>query len=368
MERIYLDHAATTPVAPEVVSAMLPWFEDFGNPSSLYFEGRRARQAIDQAREVLASRLGCLFGEVHFTSSGTESCNLALIGCARAALANGSGRRRILVPASEHHAILHTAPFLAALGFRLEVVPVDQFGRVQLKALAEALGDDVLLVSVMTANNELGSLSPVVEASRLARRVGALMHTDAVQSFGLDQRTVDELECDLLTASAHKLYGPKGVGLLYVRSGAPVLPVMTGGGQERELRAGTENVAGIVGFGGGVSHCVPGTASARNSFLKNLSSKAQPTVPREIPSLSSHAHVRFPDIHADTLLIKLDRLGISANSGAACSSGSIEPSHVLLACGYSSSEAAECIRFSFGRGQDDRLGARAAELVNDVIS
>lgn len=368
MERIYLDHAATTPIAPEVVSAMLPWLEDFGNPSSLYLEGRQARHAIDQAREVLAARLGCLFGEVHFTSSGTESCNLALLGCARAALATGNGRRRILVSASEHHAVLHTGPLLAELGFRLEVVPVDQFARVELSSLAATLAEDVLLVSVMTANNELGTLSPIVEASRLARRVGALMHTDAVQSFGLDQRTVDDLECDLLSASAHKLYGPKGVGLLYVRSGTPILPVTTGGGQERELRAGTENVPGIAGFATAVSRYIPGTVSARNSFLKNLSSRAHPTVPREIPCLPGHAHVRFPDFQAETLLIKLDRLGISASSGAACSSGSVEPSHVLLASGYSSDEAAECIRFTFGRGQDAALGAHAAAIVNDAIA
>ena len=370
MDRIYLDHAATTPLDPRVREAMLPWLSEFGNPSSLHEEGRRARHAIDEAREILAERLGCLFGEAHFTSSGTESCNLAILGCARAALEKGIERRRILVSAVEHHAVLHTAPILHDLGFRLEAIQVDRFGRADLDVLSHLLAEDVLMVSVMTANNEVGTLQPVVEAARLAHGCRALFHTDAVQTFGVDSSKVDELECDLLSATAHKSYGPKGAGLLYVRSGTSISPITVGGGQERDMRAGTENVAAIVGFGSAVQLGAETEeiGMARDCFLANLKCDYLRTVPLEVGSLPGHAHVRFPGVAADTLLIKLDRMGISASSGAACSSGSIEPSHVLLACGYAEKDASECIRFTFGKGQGSTTGKRAAEIVNAALS
>ncbi|HWA82783.1 MAG TPA: cysteine desulfurase family protein [Fimbriimonadaceae bacterium] len=343
MRRIYLDHAATTPLLPEVREAMAPWLDrEFGNPSSLHEEGRRARAAIDEAREVLSGCLGCLFAEVLFTSSGTEAANLAIVG---AALANEDpSRRRVLVGAAEHHCVLHTRPLLEKLGFRVEPIQVDRIGRLRLDTLEQMLGPDVLLVSVMHANNELGTIQPAGEALQLARQNGALFHCDAVQTFGFP-------EADLITYSAHKIYGPKGVGAIYIKAGTKVKPLAVGGGQEREMRAGTENVAGIVGFAAAVKAMPKAVNStARDVFLERLAAAGfVPTVPDSLDTLPGHAHGRFPGIDAETILIRLDRAGVSASSGAACSSGSLEPSHVLLACGYSEKEAKEGLRFTFGR-------------------
>ncbi|HVT13296.1 MAG TPA: cysteine desulfurase family protein [Fimbriimonadaceae bacterium] len=357
MRRIYLDHAATTPLVPEVREAMAPWLErEFGNPSSLHEEGRRARAAIDQARETLSGRLGCLFAEVLFTSSGTEAANLAIVG---AALANeDSSRRRVLMGAAEHHCVLHTRPLLERLGYQVETIPVDQTARVRLDILEEMLGPDVLLVSVMHANNELGTMQPVEEVAILARRHGALYHCDAVQTFGFP-------DADLVTYSAHKIYGPKGSGAIYIRAGTKVKPLAVGGGQEREMRAGTENVAGIVGFAAAV-RALPShfDSAVRDAFLARLASAGfAPTVSDACETLAGHAHGRFPGIDAETMLIRLDRAGISASSGAACSSGSLEPSHVLLACGYSEKEAREGLRFTFGRSSPMEDAEEAAERV-----
>lgn len=361
MNRIYLDHAATTPMASEVRAAMMPWLErEFGNPSSLHEEGRTARAAIDQAREVLSSHLGCLFAEVLFTSSGTEAANLAIVG---AALANEDGRRnRVLMGAAEHHCVLHTRPILERLGYRVELIPVDRIARVQLDRLERMLGPDVLLVNVMHANNELGTLQPVVEIANLARRHGALLHSDAVQTLGHPQ--VGLPDADLLTFSAHKVNGPKGAAAIYIKAGTKLKPLAVGGGQEREMRAGTENVAAIVGFAAAVSNIGPTQPKARDRFLDQLLTAGfLPTVPNRQDALPGHAHVRFPGIDAETMLIRLDRAGVSASSGAACSSGSLEPSHVLLACGYSPKEAREGLRFTFGRQTTIAQAEDAADRV-----
>ncbi len=372
MKRIYLDHAATTPVLPEVAEAMEPWLGgSYGNPSSLHEEGRRARAAVDEARETLSRHLGCLFAEVLFTSSGTEAANLAILG---AALANeDTSRRRVLLGAAEHHCVLHTAPLLRRLGYVVELIPVDRTARVRVDAIAEMLGDDVLLVSVMHANNELGTIQPVREVAALSRQHGALFHCDAVQTFA----TASELEADLVSYSAHKVYGPKGIGAIYVKAGTRVKPLAVGGGQEREMRAGTENVAGIVGFaaavkargrtevrhtGSGVNYAL---RLARDTFLDLLVDAGfVPTMPNRDDSLDGHAHVRLPGVNAETMLIRLDRMGVSASSGAACSSGSLEPSHVLLVCGYSEQEAKEGLRFTLGR--PTTIGD-AEEAANRVI-
>lgn len=369
MKRLYVDHAATTPPLPEVAEAMRPWLaEEFGNPSSLHAEGRRARQALDQARETLSERLGCLFGEVIFTSSGTEAANLALMGVALEALATGSPRRRVLIGAAEHHCVLHAAEPLRAIGFRVELIPVDRFSVVRPEALRELLDDDTLLVSVMRANNETGALNPIPELAALAQEAGALFHADAVQTFGSRRETVDELGVDLLSASAHKINGPKAAGFLYVRSGVLLKPWAVGGGQERDLRAGTENVAAIVGFAEAVRRIEPTSTEARDAFWEEIGDAVVRTLPAEAPCLPGHAHFRVPGLSAEKLLIKLDRLGLSASSGAACSSGSVEPSHVLLACGFSPAEAAEGVRFSFGRGQSAADGRRAAELLLQAVA
>ncbi|MBS1713479.1 MAG: cysteine desulfurase [Armatimonadetes bacterium] len=366
--RIYLDHAATTPLAPEARAAMEPWLSPTANPSSLHAEGRAARQAIDQAREAVATAFGCLFGEVVFTSCGTEAANLAVIGTALAS--EDPGRKRILIGAAEHHCVLHARPLLARLGFRTELVPVDRIGRVRPEALARLLGDDVLLVSVMHANNELGTLNDVPSLSALARAHGALFHCDAVQTFPTPA-TVDDLGVDMVSVSGHKVYGPKGAGALYVKAGTALSPVMVGGGQERDLRAGTEDVAAIVGFAAAVDVCRRSSDSdavkrrARDAFALDLiGAGAVPTVRTfQDDALPGHFHCRFPSVGAETLLIKLDRAGISASSGAACSSGSLEASHVLLACGYDEREAREGLRFTFGRGSTIDEAGYAARTV-----
>lgn len=368
MERIYLDHAATTPMLPEVAQAMEPWIgREFGNPSSLYAEGRAAKDAIDEARESVSESLGCLFAEVIFTSGGTESANLAILGTALANL--GSGRRRILMGASEHHCVLNTQPFLERLGFQVEMVPVDSQGRLRLGNLDALLAEDVLLVCAMHANNELGTLQPAREIRDLVRGVGALYFCDAVQTFlTLDGKLAEETGADLLCVSAHKVHGPKGVGALYIRAGTKIEPLMVGGGQERELRAGTENVAGIVGFGEAVRRVplVPDhRRRARDQFLLGLDIPGLIlSVPEQDAQLSGHVHLRIPGVPADSALILLDRMGVGASSGAACSSGSIEPSHVLLACGYSEAEAKEGLRFTFGRQTTVEEAKEAAVRLN----
>lgn len=378
MERIYLDHAATTPLSPAAREAMQPWLDEgFGNPSSLYQEGRRAREAVDQARETLSARLGCDFAEVIFTSSGTEAANLAIVGSALAQ--RDPKRRRILAGAAEHHAVLRCAGLAEAFGFQFETVAVDRYARLDLDDLERRMGDDVHLVALMHANNELGTIQPVAEAASLAHRHGALFFCDAVQTFAAMDWAVIDLDADLVSVAAHKVYGPKGVGALYVRAGTRLQPVSRGGGQERELRAGTENVAGIVGFAAAAQEAALDREGrrrkrqARDAFLKalrldpsidwtdwNHPSEPALSVPHDVPQLDGHAHLRFPGLSAESMLIVLDQLGVSASSGAACSSGSLEPSHVLLAAGYSEAEAKQGLRFTFGHGSTEAEADEAA--------
>jgi len=375
-ERIYLDHAATTPLAEEARVAMLPFLGgEFGNASSTYQEGRRAKEAIDLVRETVSQQLGCLFGEVTFTSSGTEAANLAILGTV---LAHKGNRKVVLVGAAEHHCVLHTQAMVERLGFEFRLLPCDSCGRVSAANLPPSL-DDVLLVSTMYANNEVGSVSDVAVIAAACREHGVLFHTDAAQAFPFASRperwTVDDLGADLVSISGHKFYGPKGVGALYVRAGTPMAPIIVGGGQEREVRAGTENVAGIVGLGAGLTltvsspHWVEEKRQTRDAFESKLGDQVCLTVSAG-DRLPGHCHVRFPGIDAETMLIRLDRMGLSASSGAACSSGSLEPSHVLMACGYSEDQAREGLRFSFGRGQSVALAEQAAGIVlsaaNDI--
>ena len=373
MTRIYADYAATTPLLPEVQTAMRPWLATkFGNPSSQYEEGRRARAAIDQAREALSAKLGCLFAEVLFTSSGTESANLAIVGAAL----NGE-RKRLLFAASEHHCVLHTQKTLEKLGCQVDLVPVDRNAVIDLDALESLMGDDVLLVSVMHANNELGTIQPIFQVAEIAHRYGALFHCDAVQTFTVWDWKVTDLCADLVSLSAHKIGGPKGAGAIYIKAGVKLHPLIVGGGQEREVRAGTENVAAIVGFaaavGEGQGPEVEGRYDSASRFATGLADSTasftvQPSTLHPRPStLPGHVHVRFPGVAAETLLIKLDRMGVSASAGAACSSGSLDPSHVLLACGYSDQEAKEGVRFTFGRSQPASEGSEAAERVNEAV-
>ncbi len=356
MRAVYLDHAATTPLDPRVRKAMEPYLKsEFGNPSSLHRWGRRARMAIDAARETLATALHADPAEICFVSSGTESCNLAIIGCALKAPPN---RRHILVSAVEHHCVLHAAEWLIPFGYEVELIPVDRYGQVAPDAVRERIRDDTWLVSVMHANNEIGTLQPVEAIARICKERGVWFHVDAVQTFGLLPVDVEAIGCDLLSVSAHKIYGPKGAGALYVRALTPLQPLMVGGGQERDRRAGTENVAGIVGFAEAVklADTVRETEAQRLTQLRDqFIQTVLETIPDAILTghpterLPSNAHFRFVGVPADSLLIALDRAGIGASSGAACSAGSLEPSHVLLALGWGETAAQEGVRFTLGR-------------------
>lgn len=367
--RIYLDWAATAPLHPAAREAMMPWLDHVGNPSSLYLEGREARAAVDQARETLSGALGCEFGEVTFTGSGSEAVNLAIVGLA---LANrGSGRRRVLMSGTEHHCVLNTRKVLESLGFQIELLPVNQNGLIQQTATIERFADDVLLVSCMRANNETGAMQPVSEVFAAARDLGIVGHCDAVQSFLTLPDNVDTLGADLVSVSAHKVGGPKGVGALYVRAGTRLQPLICGGGQEREMRAGTENVAGIVGFAAAVAHYSSGgKEAARDGFVQELDrlTSVEWTLASGTPTLPGHAHCSLPDISAESMLIVLDRMGVSASSGAACSSGSIEPSHVLLAMGWSLERARRGLRFTFGPSTTLQEAQEAARRCAEAAS
>jgi cysteine desulfurase len=356
MRRVYLDHAATTPLEPQVKAAMEPFLREiFGNPSSLHRWGRAARLAIDEAREMVARVLGADPAEICFTSSGTEACNLGIIG---SALKAPEGRRHLLVSAVEHHAALNAAEWLRPLGYEVELLPVDSYGQVDPDEVRRRIRPDTWLVAVMHANNEIGTLQPVEAIAAICRERGVLLHVDAVQTFGLLPVKVDELGCDLLSVSAHKLYGPKGVGALYIRAGTPLQPLMVGGGQERERRAGTENVAGIVGFAKAVEIAesrreqdARQLTALRDDFIQQVLQRIPDTMLTGHPQqrLPGNAHFRFVGVPADSLLIALDRAGIAASSGAACSAGSLEPSHVLLALGWDEEAAQQGVRFTLGR-------------------
>lgn len=363
--RIYLDHAATTPMSVAARQAMLPFLEGgYGNPSSSSEEGRRAKAAIDQAREVVSSVVGCSFPELLFCASGTEAANWAILG---SALENGpSERPRILFSAGEHHCVLHCRKRLEAWGFTVEIVPIDQQGTLELGRLQEMLNENVLLVAAMAANNELGTIQPVGEVARACHQVGALFVCDSVQGVGQIPSPF-EIGADLVTFSAHKFGGPKGVGALAVRAGTMIQPLLYGGGQEREMRAGTENVAGIVGMAAAIREPHQVSVTLKAAMLEVLMAGDVPldvTLLPETPCLPGHLHLRLPGISAESILIVLDRLGVSAGSGAACSSGSLEPSHVLLACGMTESQAKEGLRFTFG---PETTAVEAAEAGRRLI-
>lgn len=370
MTRIYLDHAATSPLRPEARSAMQALADDLGNASSLHASGRQALQIVDEAREALADTLGGEFAEIIFTATGTEAANLALVG---AALAHTGSRRRILASAGEHHCVLHTAPLLAKLGFDLQLMPVDREARLDLGALEAALGDDVLIVAAMHANNELGTLQPVAEAAALAHRWGALLMCDAVQTCAASAWTVADLGADLVSVSAHKFGGPQGVGALWVRGGVSVAPMVLGGAQERERRAGTENVWALAGVAPALSAVREADEAAnklrcREVFLGGLEPKPAPSVSDFSGVLPGHLHLRFPGISAESLLMVLDRMGVAAGSGAACSSGAVEPSHVLRACGYDEAESQEGVRFTFGWDSTEADAREAAKRTSEAVT
>jgi cysteine desulfurase len=355
---IYLDHSATTAVDPRVIEAMLPfWTEHYGNPSSIYGLGRRAAAALEDARSRAARLLNCQPAEIVFTSCGTESDNLALRGVALTQAARG--RRHIVTTPIEHHAILHTAADLAEhFDCDVTTVPVDRFGRVDPAAVAAALRPDTALISVMYANNEVGTIEPVAEIGALARSRGVPFHTDAVQAGGYLPLDVQALNVDLLALSAHKFHGPKGVGLLYVRRGIRLQTTQTGGSQERNRRAGTENVPYVVGMVRAleIAQAERETEGARladlrdrlaNGLLSRIPGAELTGHPRQ--RLPGHVSLLLRGIEAEPLLIALDLAGVAASSGSACASGSPTPSHVLTALGYGPQEAMGALRLTLGR-------------------
>jgi cysteine desulfurase len=376
MDRIYLDNAATTTVRPEAVAAMLPLLGGGYNPSSLHAEGRAARAALDDAREAVARVLGAAPREIVFTGGGSESDVTAIVGAARALAARG---RHVVTSAIEHHAVLHAADVLERDGWRVTRLPVDRRGLVDPQEFAAALEPQTTVASVMLANNEIGVVQPVAELAALARARGVVFHTDAVQAAGWLPLAVDALGVDLLSLSGHKFNGPKGVGILYVRRGTPLEPLIVGGGQEHGLRAGTEDVAGIVGLAAALRLAEaerPATAPRVAALRDRLQTGILAAFPDALvngaatPRLPNNLSVAFAGLPSDALLIRLDLDGIAASAGSACAAGSLEPSHVTAALGLDEERRLGVIRFSLGRqtsvAEIDEVLRRLPRAVSDV--
>ncbi|MEA3322108.1 MAG: cysteine desulfurase family protein [Bacillota bacterium] len=375
MKQIYLDHAATSPMHPAVLDSMLPVMrEDFGNPSSIHGFGRKTRHLVDEARHVAATSIGAKETEIIFTSGGTEADNLAIIGVARANRTRGN---HIITTQIEHHAVLHTCEQLEKEGFEITYLPVDQQGQIKLADLKAALTDQTILVSIMYGNNEVGSVQPIKEVGDLLKEHQAYFHTDAVQAFGLLPIDVEEQGIDFLSMSSHKINGPKGVGFLYARSGTNFSNLTYGGEQERKRRAGTENVAGIVGLKTAIELCMEQAKekvalykSFKETMLQvwreedvsfEVNNGSQETLPHVL-------NVYFPGTNVESLLVNMDLAGIAVSSGSACTAGSIDPSHVLVAMfGKDSDKIASSIRFSFGLGNTNEDITHAAKETAKVV-
>ena len=372
---VYLDHAATTPLRREVLDAMMPLLtSDFGNPSSVHGHGRQARAALDEAHERLATGLNAQPREIIFTGGGSEAINLALKGVAWA----GKGRgNRLITSAVEHHAVLHSLRHLEKFGFEIVVLPVDRYGRLDPEQLDGAINDRTILVSLMLANNEVGTIQPLADLVRRVRaHRGVALHVDAVQAAPYLAIDVQELDVDLLSIAAHKFEGPKGVGALYLRHGTILLPQMHGGSQERFRRAGTENVAGAFGMAvayelarAEMADVAPRLAALRDRLhdaitdLPNVELTGHPK--RRLPG---HLSLIARDVDGEALILNLDMAGISASTGSACTTGSTEPSHVLTALGYPEEETRGSLRLTLGRTTTDAEIDQAIEVVPQVIS
>jgi len=375
MKRIYLDHNATTPVHPEVLEAMLPYFKDkFGNPSSIHGFGREAKVALQEAREKVAQLLGVSSSEIFFTAGGTESDNLAVKGTA---FANRNKGKHIITSRIEHHAILESCKFLEKEGFNVTYLPVDSKGVVYPEDLQKAVQNDIILVSIMYVNNEVGSIQPMEDISRIVKDKGIYLHTDAVQALGKIPIDVRKLNVDMLSMSGHKIYGPKGVGAIYIRKGVRITPWSHGGHHERSRRAGTENIPGIVGFAKAVELTLR-ELDDQNRHLKNLTEtfyrKLVETVPDVILNgdLNSRAvntlNLSFKGVEGESIILSLDLKGVAVTSGSACTSGTLEPSHVLSAMGIAPEIAQGAIRFSFGRGNTMEDVEYVASILPEIVN
>jgi cysteine desulfurase len=374
MDKIYLDHGATTPLRPEVLEAMKPYLTDFfGNPSSLHAFGREVRKGLEEAREKVAAAIGAEEREIVFTSGGTEADNLAIRGVARAASARGN---HIITSAVEHHAVLDTCLALREEGFDVTVLPVDGYGMVSLKDVEAAVTDKTILISIMLANNEVGTIQPVAEIGKIARSRGVVFHTDAVQAIGNLPVNVNDLHCDLLAVSAHKHYGPKGVGALYVRKGTRLKVFNFGGSQERKMRPGTENVPGIIGMGRAIELAVH-ELDEKAARIKTLRDKliAGILAVGDV-RLNGHPTERLPGnvnvsvgyVEGESLILSLDLKGIAASSGSACTSGSLDPSHVLLAMGLDHQTAHGSLRLTLGAGNTEEEIDYVLSVMPEIVS
>ncbi len=373
-KRIYVDHSATTPLNKQVLEAMLPYFsESFGNPSSVYLEGRETKKAINHAREQVAKAIGADASEIFFTGSGSESDNWAIKGVCHALKDKG---KHIISSAVEHHAVLHTLGALEKEGFKVTYLPVDEFGRVSLDDVSSAITDETILITIMTANNEIGTIMPIAEIGKLAKEKGVLFHTDAVQAIGLMDIDVKAMNIDLLSLTGHKFYGPKGAGALYIRKGVKIERLIEGGAQESNRRAGTENVAGIVGLGKAIELATL-NIKEKTEKLSKIRDKYISLVLEKIPytrlnghpteRLASNANISFEFIEGESLLLMLDMKGISASSGSACTSGSLDPSHVLLAIGLKHETAHGSLRVTFGESNTMEDVEKIADALCEIV-
>lgn len=374
-QRIYLDHAATTYLRPEVFAEMSPFFATYyGNPSSIHSFGREARKAVEMARERVANALNAQSGEIFFTSGGTEANNWALKGIAAANKAKGN---HIITSMIEHHAVLHTSENLEKLGFEVTYLPVDEDGLISSAQVKEAITDKTILISVMSANNEIGTLQPIEEIGKIAADRGICFHTDAVQSVGCVKLDVKAMNIDALSLSAHKFYGPKGVGALYLKKGVRIDNLMHGGAQEKNRRAGTENIPGIAGLGkaieiadSSIEQYSQRMTSLRDMMISGIMDKVEFVRLNGHPTkrLPGNANLSFEFIEGESLLLSLDMKGIAASSGSACTSGSLDPSHVLLAIGLPHEIAHGSLRLTFGEANTEQDIAYVLEVLPDIVN
>lgn len=374
MNRIYLDNAATTPVSPQVLEKMLPYFtEHFGNASSIYETGRDARKAVDAARRQAAAAINAKPQEIYFTAGGSESDNWAIKGAAFARRKKGN---HIITTSVEHHAVLHTCQWLETQGFEVSYLPVDEYGRVSARQVEEAITEKTILISIMAANNEIGTLMPIAEIAKVAKAHGILMHTDAVQAMGAVPVDVEAWGVDLLSLSGHKFHGPKGIGVLYIRTGVKLDSLVHGGAQERGRRAGTENLPAIVGIGEAMEIAAknqPANAEKMTRLRDRLITRLLESIPDV--RLNGHPTERLPGnvnisvryIEGEALLLRLDLAGIAASSGSACTSGSLDPSHVLLAIGLPHEIAHGSLRFSLSDTSTEADVDAVAEVLPGIV-
>ncbi|MFO7619395.1 MAG: IscS subfamily cysteine desulfurase [Thermoplasmata archaeon] len=374
MKRIYMDHSGTTPLDPQVLEAMMPFLtKNFANPSSIYTEAREVRAALDGAREQVARAINADAGDITFTSGGTESDNLAIKGVA---LGKKERAGHIITTTIEHHAVTHTVDHLGEMGFDISFLPVNKFGQVELDTLEKEIRKDTFLISVVYGNNEIGTVQDMKDIVKLAHKHNVLVHTDAVQAVAKIPIDVKDLDVDLLSLSGHKIYGPKGVGALYARKGLRLAPVQHGGGHEKNLRSGTENVPGIIGLGkamelgkAGLATHIPRVKAMRDRLVKGILAELEESYLNGHPEkrLPHNAHFRFSYIEGEALLLNLDMMGIIASTGSACSSKSLKASHVLLAIGLTPEQAHGSLRLTLGKGNTDEEVDTAIESVPKVV-